>query len=94
MTRELGAEPKQWGLHDIRRAVITGLQRLRFPLEVAEAVANHKSGTLAGVAGVYARHDYFMEKRDALDAWAAHVMAVVSGEPAASNVVTLAGRAK
>jgi hypothetical protein len=84
MTRELGTEPERWTLHDIRRSAITGLQRLGFPLEVTEAVANHKSGTLAGVAGVYARHDYASEKRKALDAWAQHVMSVVAG-----NVIPL-----
>ncbi len=85
MARELGHEPASWTLHDLRRTATTGLQRLGFPLEVTEAVLNHRSGKLSGVAGVYARHDYLGEKRRALDAWAAHVMAIVFGEPAASN---------
>jgi integrase len=87
MTRELGAEPPRWTLHDIRRTVVTGLQRLGFPAEVTEAVVNHRGGTLAGVAAVYARHDFAVEKRTALDAWARLVEAVVSGDPA--NVVPL-----
>jgi integrase len=86
MARELGVEPARWTLHDIRRSVVTGLQRLGISLEVTEAVVNHRSGTLAGVTSVYARHGYLEEKRRALDCWAAHVMAIVSGEPAANNV--------
>jgi integrase len=79
MARELGTEPERWVLHDIRRTCITGLQRLGFPLEIAEAVANHKSGTLAGVASVYARHTYGNEKRSALEAWGRHVESIASG---------------
>lgn len=90
ITRELGREPERWTLHDLRRTFVTGLQRLGFPLEVAEAVVNHKSGTVAGVTGVYARHDYAKEKREALDAWARHVEAIVSGKPA--TVIPLKAR--
>lgn len=86
MTRELGKEPLRWTLHDIRRTFVTGLQRLGFPMEVAEATVNHKSGTVAGVAGVYARHDYADEKRAALDAWGRFVAELVN--PAAeTNIV-------
>jgi integrase len=79
------AEP--WTLHDIRRTVASGLQRLGFSVEVVEAVLNHKSGTVRGVAAIYARHDYAREKRDALAAWGQHVERVVSGR---SNVVPFA----
>jgi integrase len=78
-----------WTLHDLRRTVATGLQRLGVRLEVTEAVLNHISGSRAGVAGVYQRHDWAVEKRAALDAWAAHVLSVVEGRTATPNVVTL-----
>jgi hypothetical protein len=42
-------------------------------LEVTEAVLNHVSGSRAGIVGVYQRHDYFAEKRKALDTWAREV---------------------
>jgi integrase len=87
MTRELGEEPERWVLHDTRRSFLTGLQRLGFPLEVAEACVNHRSGTLSGVTKVYARHDYANEKKVAFDAWARHVEAIVSGKSA--KVITL-----
>lgn len=66
-----------WRLHDLRRTLATGLQRLGVRLEVTEAVLNHTSGTRAGIVGVYQRHDWAPEKRAALDAWAAHVRAVL-----------------
>ena len=78
-----------WSIHDLRRTVATGLQRLGIRLEVTEAVLNHISGSRAGIAGVYQRHDWATEKRAALDAWAAHVMAVVEGRTTTPNVVAL-----
>lgn len=63
-----------WTLHDLRRTLATGLQRLGVRLEVTEAVLNHVSGSRAGIVGVYQRHDYFTEKREALDAWTKEVI--------------------
>jgi hypothetical protein len=42
-------------------------------------VLNHVSGSRGGIVGVYQRHDYADEKRAALEAWGAHVMALVEG---------------
>ena len=46
MKEEPGREVAQWTLHDLSRTFFTDLQRLRFPLEVAEACIKHRSGTL------------------------------------------------
>jgi len=78
-----------WTLHDLRRTVASGLQRLGVRLEVTEAVLNHRSGSTAGIVGVYQRHDYAAEKADALARWADYVDALVSRTKA--NVVTLRG---
>jgi integrase len=86
-----GSSVTDWTLHDIRRTVASGLQRLGVRLEVTEAVLNHRSGSTAGIVGVYQRHDYADEKRDALARWADYVDALVTGTKA--NVVTLRGRA-
>lgn len=84
-----GGEPvPAFTLHDLRRTVATGLQRLAIPPHVTEAVLNHKSGTIKGIAAVYARHDYADEKRAALDAWARMLREIVTGE-AADNVVQM-----
>jgi integrase len=68
-----------WRVHDLRRSVATGLQKLGTALQVTEAVLGHVSGSRAGVVGIYQRHDYADEKRAALEAWGAHVMALVDG---------------
>lgn len=78
-----------WRIHDLRRTVATGLQRLGIRFEVTEAVLNHVSGAKGGVAGVYQRHDWKEEKRAALDAWAAHVAGLTKTK-AKDNVVSLA----
>jgi integrase len=78
-----------WRLHDLRRTMATGLQRLGVRLEVTEQVLNHVSGSRAGIVGVYQRHDFASEKRAALDAWGAHVLAVVEGREDIGNVVAL-----
>ena len=78
---------KPWRTHDFRRTMATGLQRLGVPVTVTEAVLNHKSGTRAGIVGIYQRHDYADEKRGALDRWAAHVAGVIAGRK--SNVVQI-----
>lgn len=76
MTDELGSMP-EWRLHDVRRTVATGLQRLGVRLEVTEAVLNHLSGTRAGIVGVYQRHTFTDEKRAALEMWVAEVERLV-----------------
>ena len=67
-------EPKKpWRLHDLRRTVATGLQKLGVNLQTIEAVLGHTSGSRSGVVGVYQRHSFDAEKRAALDAWGAHL---------------------
>ena len=68
---------KGWVIHDLRRTVATGMQKLGATLQTVEAVLGHVSGSRAGVAGIYQRHDFAAEKRAALEAWGAHVMRLV-----------------
>lgn len=77
MADALAADVPGWRYHDLRRTLATGLQRLGVRFEVTEAVLNHKSGARSGVAGVYQRHDWATEKREALDGWAAHIERLV-----------------
>jgi integrase len=67
-----------WRIHDLRRTLATGLQRLGVALTVTEAVLGHVGGSRAGVIGIYQRHAYAAEKREALDLWARHVMDLVT----------------
>jgi integrase len=75
---EMGTPVPHWTLHDLRRTVATGLQRLGVRLEVTEAVLNHLSGSRSGIVGVYQRHNYYDEKRVALAAWAREVKRLAS----------------
>ena len=66
-----------WRLHDLRRTAATGMARLGVEPHVVEAVLNHRSGTITGVARIYNRHSYGPERRAALEAWAAHVETLI-----------------
>jgi integrase len=91
IARERGDDPdvvvlQQWRNHDLRRVVRSGLSRLKIPEAVAEAVLAH---VRPGIKGVYDRHDYFDEKRDALLQWSARLRSIVEPAPASSNVLAL-----
>ena len=77
-----------WRVHDLRRTVATELQRLGIRLEVAERILAHAltAGSKSGVAGVYQRHRFDDEARDAWHRWADRLLEIV-GEP--SKVVAL-----
>ncbi len=87
--QQAGRPVMPWTLHDIRRTVAAGLQRLGVRLEVTEALLNHVSGSRPGIAGVYQRHGWEREKAEALRAWARHVVACVGDQLSAPNVVDL-----
>lgn len=70
-----GEDMAPWRLHDLRRTLATGFQRLGVRFEVTEAVLNHVSGSRAGVAAIYQRHDWKPEKIAAMTAWNDHLVA-------------------
>jgi integrase len=78
-----------WVLHDIRRTAASGMAKLGIRIEITEKVLNHRSGSFKGIVSVYQQHDFATEKRAALDAWAAHVEAIVAGKHEEPNVVLL-----
>ncbi|MGE3245403.1 MAG: tyrosine-type recombinase/integrase [Beijerinckiaceae bacterium] len=64
-----------WVLHDLRRTMVTRMNEdLGVLPHVVEAIVNHISGSMAGVAGVYNRAAYLDERRVALKAWAERVV--------------------
>jgi integrase len=73
-----GKKIENFRIHDLRRTVATGMQRLRVPIAVTEAVLNHVSGSLSGIASIYQRHDYLDEKREALQKWNKFLAKMVS----------------
>ncbi|MBT9098774.1 tyrosine-type recombinase/integrase [Methylovulum psychrotolerans] len=54
-------------IHDFRRTARTHLAALGIPSHIAERCLNHK---IKGVEGIYNRHDYLDERREALKLWA------------------------
>ncbi|MES3100627.1 tyrosine-type recombinase/integrase [Sphingomonas faeni] len=58
-----------WVRHDTRRTLSTMCGEMSIPIAHAEALLNHVSGTLDGVAGTYWLYQYAKEKRQALTKW-------------------------
>jgi integrase len=71
---------RPWVFHDLRRTSASGMASLGIAPHVVEAVLNHKSGMIKGVAAVYNRYSYATEKRHALDAWARRLAAIINGD--------------
>ncbi len=74
-----------WRIHDIRRTVRTGLASLKVPQVVAERCLNHVERN--ALVRTYDLHEYFDEKREALELWSGHVRDIVSPPP--ENVVRM-----
>jgi len=72
-------------IHDFRRTARTHLAALGVDPFVAERCLNHK---VKGVEGIYNRHDYFDERKLALNTWAKLLQALEEGKPE-YNVVPL-----
>jgi integrase len=68
----------QWRLHDLRRTCVSGMARLGIAPHVADKILNHQGGTISGVAAVYQRHEFLVERRGALDLWGAHVAGLIN----------------
>lgn len=81
-----------WTYHDLRRTAASGMARLKVAPHVIEAVLNHASGVISGVAATYNVYQYADEKREALERWAKHIEQI-SGPPQAM-VIPFQARAK
>jgi integrase len=77
LTRPSTSAP--WTIHDIRRTFASGCARLGIAVHVVEAALNHRSGSIRGIAKVYNRYSYDVEKRAAMEAWADYVAELVAG---------------
>lgn len=78
-----------WRTHDVRRSVATGLQRLGVRIEVVETVLGHVSGSRGGIVGIYQRHRFEAEAREALVVWAAHLQRLLGKDAKSAEVVPL-----
>jgi integrase len=68
--------------HDLRRTMRSGLASLGVRYEVAERTINHK---LPGMAEIYDRNDYAVERAHALAQWANYLDGLCSG----ANIIAL-----
>ncbi len=64
-----------WTIHDIRRTVRSKFAELRVAREVARKVMNHEDGK---VDRIYNRHEYLIEKREALARWEENLLCLVA----------------
>ncbi|EDQ2834616.1 tyrosine-type recombinase/integrase [Salmonella enterica] len=64
-------------IHDFRRTARTHLAALGVDPVVAERCLNHR---IKGVEGIYNRHQYFEERRAALELWAGLLVSLEQGE--------------
>jgi integrase len=88
--KKAGLKPMpHWTLHDLRRTARSLMSRAGVSGDVAEVVLGHK---LPGVRGVYDRHTYEAEKRDALEKLAGLIGLILN--PPAGNVVAMSGARK
>jgi hypothetical protein len=69
---------------------VTWLAGAGFAPHVCDRLLNHVSGTISGVAAVYQRSEFLPERKAALEAWAAHLLACGEGRAQSSNVAVLA----
>lgn len=88
-----GGDPKKvaiepWVFHDLRRTMASGMARIGIALPVIERCLNHVSGSFGGIVGVYQQHEYRVETRAALRAWAKLIDDIVSNRNA-SNVIPM-----
>jgi integrase len=66
-------------IHDCRRSARTWMSKAGVPSDHAERVLGHVIG---GVRGIYDRHEYYDEKKKALEMLAAQITAIVDPPPA------------
>jgi hypothetical protein len=87
----VGLDADDWRFHDLRRTTATNMAIMGVQPHIIEAVLNHKTGIVSGVAAVYNRYAYVDEKREALERWANRVeelTATCSDTPASSSLPT------
>ena len=63
-------------IHDLRRTGKTKLQEMGVDELTSELCLNHK---LKGVSGIYGRHDFFEERKQALQLWANYLESCETG---------------
>lgn len=84
LAKTLGDKCRRFTPHDLRSTCRSHLGMLGVDVLIAERCLNH---SLGGLVAVYDKHDYLIERRRALELWAAKLATIEAG--AAFNVVPL-----
>lgn len=71
---DLASEVRGWALHDLRRTARSLMSRAGVPSDHAERCLGH---VIPGIRGVYDQHSYLLEMRQAFEALAAQIAAIV-----------------
>jgi integrase len=79
LTHAVNRNRKHFGIahftpHDLRRTVSTRMTSIGIPRLHVEKVLSH---SVSDVAEIYDRHDYFKEKKAALDRWGDHLQDII-----------------
>lgn len=75
---DVASKVANWTLHDLRRTFATTHAQLGTPPHIIEALLNHKTGTVSGVAAVYNRYTYLPEMRTAIRNFEKWISKVIS----------------
>ena len=73
-----------FNVHDLRRTAASGMTALGVPRLHVSKVLNHSG---RDITAIYDRHDYFDEKRAALDLWAAEVKHIIENKTVISGEI-------
>ena len=72
--------------HDLRRTAATLITEIGFNRLVIDKILNHKDKS---VSGIYDRHSYDKEKRQALEAWERELEQISTGAKDRDNVISI-----
>ncbi|MCB2215232.1 tyrosine-type recombinase/integrase [Desulfofustis glycolicus] len=75
-----------WTSHDLRRTARTIMSRLSIQPHIRELVLNHSQGK---IQAVYDQHDYFSEKKQALQKLADEIDRILGRETTSAKIVSL-----
>jgi len=67
-------------LHDLRRSVASIMGQIDVAPHVIEAILNHKSGVISGIAAIYNKYGYEREKAQALGRYGAYIEGLLQSE--------------
>jgi integrase len=73
-------------LHDLRRTAASIMGQIGVAPHVIEAILNHKSGIISGIAAIYNKYDYEREKGIGLRRYGEHIEALIRNKPTAAPI--------